>query len=67
MIGQSVPEVKLCHQQVQIAVYPSMTCGGASLRTMLPKNMTVNDMTFITLLKIGGISGAEFRPHHDGL
>jgi hypothetical protein len=40
---------------------------GASLRAMLPENMTVNKMTSATLLKIGGILGAELRPHRDGL
>jgi hypothetical protein len=66
-IGQGVPEVKLCHQQVQIAVYPSMTCGDASLRTTPHGNTVVNRMTSTTLLKIGGISGLDYRPHQDGL
>jgi hypothetical protein len=67
MIGQGVPEVKLHHQQVQIAVYPSMTRDSASLRAVPLKNTIVNEMTSATLLNIGGVSGAELHPHHDGL
>jgi hypothetical protein len=62
-----MPEVKLCHQQVQIVVCPSMTRGGASLRTMPPENTVMNEMTSATLLKIRGISGVDLHPHHDGL
>jgi hypothetical protein len=62
-----MPEVKLCHQQVQIVVCPSMTRGGASLRAMPPENTVMNEMTSATLLKIGGISGVDLHPHHDGL
>jgi hypothetical protein len=66
-IQRMVPDVKLRHQQVQIAVCPSMTRGGTSLRATPPENTAVNEMTSATLLKIGGVSGAEHRPHHDGL
>jgi hypothetical protein len=53
--------------QVQIVICLSMTCDGASLRAMPPKNTSVNEMTSATLLKIGGVSGAELHPHRDGL
>jgi hypothetical protein len=66
-IRHGVPEVKLRHQQVQIAVCSSMTRGGTSLRTVPLENMAVNEMTSATLLKIGGVSGAELRPHRDKL
>jgi N-acetylmuramic acid 6-phosphate (MurNAc-6-P) etherase len=66
-IGQGVLEVKLHHQQVQITVCPSMMCGDASLRAVPPEKMVVNEMTSATLLKIGGVSGIELCPHHDGL
>jgi hypothetical protein len=66
-IRQGVPEVKLYRRQVQITVCPSMTHDGVSLRTTLRGDTTVNGMTFTTLLKIGGISGLEHHPHHDGL
>jgi hypothetical protein len=64
-IEQGVPEVKLHHQQIQITVYPSMARDGASLKAVPPENMVVNEMTSTTLLKIGGISGAELHPHRD--
>jgi hypothetical protein len=67
MIGQGMPEVKLRHRQVQIAVRPSMTRGGALLRTAPHGNTVVNGMTSTTLLKIGSDSGSERRPHSDGL
>jgi hypothetical protein len=67
MIGQGVPEVKLCHQQVQIAICPSMIHGGASLKTVPPENTTVNKMTSATFLKIGGVPSAKPYPHHNGL
>jgi hypothetical protein len=67
MIGQGMTEVKLCHQQVQIAICPSMMRDGASPRAVLPENTVVNEMTSTTLLKIGGVSGAELHPHRDGL
>jgi hypothetical protein len=66
-IRQSMPEVKLHHQQVQIIACPSMMRGGASLRAVPPENTVVNEMTSTTLLKIRGISGAELRPHRDSL
>jgi hypothetical protein len=66
-IGQGVPEVKLHHRRVQIAICLSMTHGGVSLRTAPRGNTTVNGMTFATLLKIGGISGLEHHPHHSNL
>jgi hypothetical protein len=62
-----MPEVKMCHQQVQIVVCPSMMHDGASLRTVPPENTVVNEMASATLLKIGCVSGAELRPHRDGL
>jgi hypothetical protein len=46
---------------------PSMMCGDASLRAVPPEKMVVNEMTSATLLKIGGVSGIELYPHHDGL
>jgi hypothetical protein len=66
-IGHGVPEVKLHHQQVQITICPRMMHGGASLRTAPRGNVIVNGMTFAALSKIGGVSGLEFRPHHDSL
>jgi hypothetical protein len=67
-IGKSeASEVKLHHQQVQITVCPSMTRDGALLRTAPHRNTVVNGMTSATLLKIGGVSSLECRPHHDGL
>jgi hypothetical protein len=66
-IGQDVLEVKLCHRQLQIAVYPSMMHDGASLRTAPRWNTAVNGMTSTTLLKIGGISGLQHHPHHNDL
>jgi hypothetical protein len=62
-----MPEVKLCHQHVQIDVCLSMTHDNASLRAVPPKNSAVNKMTSTTLLKIGGASGTELSPHCDGL
>jgi hypothetical protein len=62
-----MPEVKLCHQQVQIAVCLSMIDDNASLRAVPPKNTAVNEMTSTTLLKIGGASGTKLRPHCNGL
>jgi hypothetical protein len=54
-----VPEVKLCRQQVQIVICPSMMRDSASLRNVPPENTVVNEMTSATLLRIGGVSGAE--------
>jgi hypothetical protein len=67
MIGQGVPDGKLHHRQVQVTVYPSMMHGGASVRTMPRRNTVMNGMTSATLLKIGGVSGLEHHPDHDGL
>jgi hypothetical protein len=67
MIGQDVLEVKLHHQQVQITVCLSMTRGSASLRVVPPENMTGNEMTSATLLKIRVVLGVELHPHRDGL
>jgi hypothetical protein len=64
-IGQGVPEVKLRHRQVQIIVCLSMMHDGVSLRTVSRGNMATNVMTSATLLKIGGVSGLEYHPHHD--
>jgi hypothetical protein len=66
-IRQDVPEVKLCHRQIQITDRPSMMHGSASPRTALRGNMGVIEMTSATSLKIGGTSGSEHQPHHDGL
>jgi hypothetical protein len=44
-----------------------MTHGGASLRTVPPENTVVNEMTYTTVLKIGGVSGTELHPHYDSL
>jgi hypothetical protein len=66
-IEQGVPKVKLRHQQVQITICPSMTCDGASLRAVPLENTSVNEMTSATLLKIGGVSSTELRPHYNGL
>jgi hypothetical protein len=57
-----VPEVKLRHQQVQIAVCLSMTCGGASLKAVPAENTAVNKMTSTTLFKIRGVLGVELCP-----
>jgi hypothetical protein len=67
MIGQGVPEVKLRHRQVQIAVCPSMTHDNTSLRTAPRWNTAMNGMTSATLFKIEGASGLEHHIHHDGL
>jgi hypothetical protein len=37
------------------------------IRTALNRNMIINGMTSIMLLKIRGVSGLEHHPHHDGL
>jgi hypothetical protein len=65
-IGQGTPEVKLRHQQVQITSCPSMMHDGVSLRTSPRGNTAVNGTISIMILKIGGISGLEHHPHHDG-
>jgi hypothetical protein len=44
-----------------------MTCGGTSLRVVPTENTVVNEMTSAMLFKIGGVTGAELRPHHDDL
>jgi hypothetical protein len=66
-IEQVVPEVKLCHQHVQITVCLSMPRGSALIRVAPLENTVVNKMTSTTLLKIGGVSDAERRPHRDDL
>jgi hypothetical protein len=67
MIGQGVPEVRLRHRPIQIVVFPSTMRNNASPRTASHESTTVIGMTFITSLKIRGISGSEHHPHHDGL
>jgi hypothetical protein len=62
MIKHGVPEVKLCHQQVQIMACPSMMHGGASLRTVPRGNTAMNGMTSTILLKTRGISGRTPSP-----
>jgi hypothetical protein len=67
MIRQDMPEVRLCHRHVQIAVCPSMMHDTTSPRTAPHGNMAINGMTSATSSKIGGVSGSEHHPHHDGL
>jgi hypothetical protein len=66
-IGQDTPKVKLRHQQVHIAICPSMMHDDALLRTALYGNTTVNEMTSATLLKIEGVSSSKRYPYRDGL
>jgi hypothetical protein len=63
-IGQGVPKVKPHPQPVQISIYPSTMCAGASHITTMCGNMVVIGMTSATSLKIRGASETEHQVHH---
>jgi hypothetical protein len=66
MIRQGMPEVRLRHWPVQIAACLSMMCDDTSPRTVPHASTAVIGMISTTSLKIGGISGSEHHPHHNG-